>query len=160
MSIIIPVPPPPLHRSTTRIAMDSSGNSIDHLSRACLHGTVTMVLYAPVLKSPTTSRSRTVPISPTVSTQIPRQPYRRGSKGGFQTPAVDQDLALPDRVLEAILENLATEVVQEAVPCAKHDNVIRPPVSRESSQTNARTGSNQDLLLGLLSLSKTTKVRR
>lgn len=119
-----------------------------------------MVLYAPVLKSPTTSRSTTVPISPTVSTQNPRQPYRRGSKGGFQTPAVDQDLALPDRVLEAILEYLATESVQEAVPCAKHDNATRPPVSRESSQTNARTGSNQDLLLGLLSLSKTTKVRR
>jgi hypothetical protein len=140
--------------------MDSNRDrkTIIQESRACIHGPLTMVLYAPVLKSPTTSRSTTVPISPTVSTQNPRQPYRRGSKGGFQTPAVDQDLALPDRVLEAILEYLATEVVQEAVPFVKHDNATRPPVSRESTQTNGRTGSNQELLLGLLSLSKTTKV--
>ena len=124
-------------------------------------GDLAMVLSAPTLKSPTTSRS-TVPTvqasSATSSTQNLRQPYRRGSKGGFQTPAVDQDLALPDRVLEAILEHLAKEVVLETAPIVKHDNLHRPAVSRESSQTNAKTGSNQELLLRILSLSKTTKV--
>lgn len=120
---------------------------------------MTMVLSAPTLRSPTTSRPATVPVtSPPASTQHVRQPYRRNSKGGIQTPAVDQDLALPDRVLEAILEHLAKESVVESASNARNDSPHRPHIGREHSQPSARAGSNQRLLLGLLSLSKTTKV--
>ena len=149
--------------SLTTSQLDSS--SLLQRPRIAYHGQdpIDMVLSAPTRKSSTpisalsTSPDTSVFGSPGSNV---RQPYRRGSKGGLQTPAVEQDLALPERVLENILEHVAQGSCEASRSARSTQDAPsqRPRVSRESSQPLSDAASNQAFLLGILSLSKTTKV--
>jgi hypothetical protein len=98
---------------------------------------------------------------------IAMQHNRRSSRGGLQTPALEQELRLPERVLESIFIHFAEDVdlkkrISKTGPIVTEGQgefAAKLEVAQTVQRLKRITRGSQAELLGLLTLSKTTKVR-